>query len=77
MIAAVVVCVLLAALFANLARFFYVKAQAAQDEAVLVDPNGVTRALKELLGTTNTFNCNNMLNILLLEGNVLEVKVKS
>ncbi len=32
MIAAVVVCVLLAALCANLARFFYIKAQAAEDE---------------------------------------------
>ena len=32
MIAAVVVCVLLAALCANLARFFYIRSQAAEDE---------------------------------------------
>ncbi len=32
MISAVVTCVLLAALFASLAGFFYVKAQAAEDE---------------------------------------------
>ena len=32
MIAAVVVCVLLAVLCANLARFFYIRSQAAEDE---------------------------------------------
>ncbi|MCP4261718.1 MAG: hypothetical protein GY774_30080 [Planctomycetes bacterium] len=49
---------------------------AAAEEA-MVDPSGVTTALEELLGANSTFNTGDLLNGLLLDGSILDIKIKT